>query len=683
MPPPTDDLHRSPRPAEEPAPTIEINEEALDEGLLLSGEEGIAPPRLGRRSLPSVVPDDEEPEDTLMRALRPLHEAEQGIAAIRALPPPSRPAGLPAGFAGAEEERASQAPSEPRACVVPVGLEACLAYVGVAVIETDAGGHVVHLNATAERLTGWTEAEAQGVPVSEVFVLGAPDSRGPEATLAQELGAAPPEHTALLERRDGQVLPVRHVVGTAAPRLGELDTTARGGQGELIVFRDVTTQQLLALQLARQARYDELTGLLNRQALTERIDALIAESRRTNGTHALCYLDLDRFRLVTSTCGHDAGDDLLRWVATRLNELCGRHDHAGRIGGDEFALLLPRRDAREAERMARELQHRLLEFRFGWQDKTFAVGASFGIVPFGAEMGRAGEVLSAADHACRSAKEAGRGRIQIYSDTDDHMAQARRSIQWVAGLQKNLEEGRLRLFAQGINPLSSRAGKGVHFEVLVRRVDEEGRFQSPVSIIEAAEHSGMMDAIDRFVVRQALRMVGGLPQRAMRRLDTCAINLSGVSLLREGLLDFIVKEMHRSNVPPSKICFEVTETAALANLGEVLWVMQELGAMGCRFAIDDFGSGHASYGYIENLPVDYVKIDGMFVRDLPDNALHRAIVESVHRIGVTLGIRTVAEAVETQVIADMLKAIGVDYAQGWLYGKPGPLSELLAKLDAP
>ena len=198
----------------------------------------------------------------------------------------------------------------------------------------------------------------------------------------------------------------------------------------------------------------------------------------------------------------------------------------------------------------------------------------------------------------------------------------------------------------------------------MRRVDEQGRFQSPVSIIEAAEHSGLMDVIDRFVVRQALRMVGNLPHRAKRRLDTCAINLSADSHLREGLLDFIVKEMHRSNVPPAKICFEVTETAALANLGEVLWVMQELGAMGCRFAIDDFGSGHASYGYIENLPVDYVKIDGMFVRDLPDNALHRAIVESVHRIGVTLGIRTVAEAVETQVIADLLQAIGVDYAQG-------------------
>jgi diguanylate cyclase (GGDEF)-like protein/PAS domain S-box-containing protein len=635
---------------------------------------------LGRPSVPSVIPEDEEHEDTLMVALRPLREAEQGrppTAAPRSAAPTSLPPELLAA-ATAEEK-----PPEVRAVAVPVGIEACLSHVGVAVIETDADRIIVGLNAVAERLTGWPAVEAQGRHVDEVFLLAAPTSRGTEATLATELGDAPPEHTALLERRDGQVLPVRHVVGVAAPRLSDLDATASGGPGEVIVFRDVSGQQFLALQLARQVRYDTLTGLLNRQALAERIDQAMAQSRRSGAVHALCYLDLDRFRLVTSTCGHDAGDDLLQWVATRVNELLGPSDSAGRIGGDEFALLLIGRDVREAERVARELQRRLLEFRFGWQDKTFAVGASFGVVPFGAEMGNAAEVLGAADHACRIAKEAGRGRIQIYLESDDQMAQSRRSIQWVAGLQKNLEDGRLRLFAQTITPLSARAGKGAHFEVLVRRVDEQGRFLSPVGIIQAAEHSGMMDAIDRFVVRQAFRMIGALPQRAMRRLDTCAINLSGISLLREGLLDFIVKEMHKANVPPSKICFEVTETAALANLGEVLWLMQELGAMGCRFAIDDFGSGHASYGYLENLPVDYVKIDGMFVRDLPDNALHRAIIESVHRIGCTLGIRTVAEAVETQAIADLLVSIGVDYAQGWLYGKPAPLTDVLAALDSP
>ena len=728
--PPAEDLSSSPPHAEdtaaqaEPAPTIEITFESPDEDsadeplegyhdaesidwdsrppLSATPGEGSAPRPLPPGSLdwdsappprastsnaprvPSMIPEDEEREDTLMIALRPLREAERGsIPAAARSSVPAAPPSLPPEIPGEAGDEPDGPPPDARSPLMPVGIEACLSHVGVAFIETDIYSRITSLNAVAERLTGWPAAEARGMLLDDVFRVAEPTSQGPEALLALELGAAPQEHTALLQRRDGQMLPVRHVLGAAAARLGDFDATAHGGAGDIVVFRDVSGQQFLTLQLARQVRYDTLTGLLNRGALTERIELSIAESRRSGATHALCYLDLDRFRLVTSTCGHDAGDQLLQWVATRVNELVGPTDCAGRIGGDEFAILLVGRDAREGERVARELQRRLLEFRFGWQDKSFAVGASFGVVSFGADIGRAGEVLAAADHACRLAKDAGRGRIQIYLESDDQMGQSRRSIQWVASLQKNLEEGRLRLFAQSINPLSSRAGKGAHFEILVRRVDEEGRFQSPVSIIEAAEHSGMMDAIDRFVVRQAFRMVGGLPQRAMRRLDTCAINLSGVSLLREGLLDFIVKEMHKANVPPSKICFEVTETAALANLGEVLWLMQELGAMGCRFAIDDFGSGHASYGYIENLPVDYVKIDGMFVRDLTDNALHRAIVESVHRIGVTLDIRTVAEAVETQAIADLLVGIGVDYAQGWLYGRPAPLTEVLAALDVP
>lgn len=640
-------------------------------------------PRGSFPTLPSLVPEDEEREDTLANVLASLSDAEQS--------PPSKPPETPRvpamKFVDVEPTitigtlpDVPLPPPDPGSA--PVGLEACLSHVGVGVIETDPDGVVIDLNTMAERLTGWSAAEARGMNVDEVFTLKSEDAPEPPAsTFPTELGAAPAEHTALLERRDGQVIPIRHVIGAGRTAVDDLADTIPGRSGRLLVFRDVSGQQFLALQLARQARHDVLTGLLNRHAIAERVEHALHHSRRRGARHVLCYFDLDRFRLVNATCGHDAGDDLLQWVATRIHEMMGPADAAGRIGGDEFAVLLFDRDAREGERLARDLQRRLLEFRFGWEDKTFSIGASFGLVPFGAEMTRAADVLSAADHACRLAKDAGRGRVQVYHDNDAQMTQSRRSIQWVAAMQRNLEEGRLRLFAQAIHPLAVRGPVGAHFEVLVRLVDESGRFQSPVGIIQAAEHSGMMDWIDRFVVKQALRTIGALPQRAMRRLDTCAINLSGISLLREGLLDFIVQEMNRSNVPPSKICFEITETAALANLAEVVWVMQELGAMGCRFAIDDFGSGHASYGYLETLPVQYVKIDGLFIRDLCDNALHRAIVESVHRIGCTLGIKTVAEQVETQAIADVLMGMGVDYAQGWLYAKPIPLAELCAGLD--
>jgi diguanylate cyclase (GGDEF)-like protein/PAS domain S-box-containing protein len=571
-------------------------------------------------------------------------------------------------------------PRDPNA--PPGGLDACLADIGVAVIETDAEGRVVGLNVVAERLTGYGAEEKRGAPLDEVFRFAAPDSAGSDAVLARELGVVPPRHSALLERRDGQVIPVRHVVGVAPPRSPPAGEPAPP-PGQIIVFRDVNAEFLLTLKLTRQARYDALTGLLLRNAITDRVEHALAESRRTGGRYAFCYFDLDRFRLVNATCGHDAGDDLLVWVATQLHEFVGPNDAAGRIGGDEFALLLEGCDERDAERIVRELQRRLLQFRFSWEEKTFAVGASFGLVCFGAEnFSRGADVLNAADHACRMAKDNGRGRIQIYIDSEE-TARSHRSMRWIAGIQRHLEDGRLRLYAQDIHPLSFKGESGVHFEVLVRLVGDDGQLTSPVGIIQAAEQSGLMDSIDRFVLRQAFRMVGGLSQRAMRKLGTCSINLSGISLLREGLLDFIVAELETARVPPSKICFEITETAALANLGEVLWFMQELGAMGCRFAIDDFGAGHASYGYIENLPVDYVKIDGLFVRDLLDNALHRAIVESVQRIGSTLGIKTVAEQVETAPIAEMLTTMGLDYGQGWLFGKPGPLVELCAKLEAP
>lgn len=565
-----------------------------------------------------------------------------------------------------ETPRASSMPA-PRP---PEGFAECLSEFSVAVIETDDADRVRSLNNAAERLTGWPQKAASGQPLDEIFRIVAPSSSGPESVAPLDIGAAPPEHTALLERRDGTVIPVRHVLGK-----GE------GGSGSLVVFRDVNAQQFLALQLTRQARYDVLTGLLNRQAFGDRVEQALAECRRTGIRSAVIYFDLDRFRLVNATCGYEAGDDLLQWVATRVHEFVGPSDSAGRIGGDEFAVLLVGRELGEAERIARAIQRRLLEFRFGWEEKTFAVGASFGLVPFGSEIPRASDVLSAADYSCRQAKEAGRGRISVYVESEA-MLQTRSSIQWVASIQRHLEGGGLCLFAQPIHALSPGAGSGAHFEVLCRLVGSDGRHQSPVAIIQAAESAGLMDAIDRFVVRQALRVVGALPQRALRRLDTCAINLSAISLLREGLLDYIVDEMQRSNVPPNKICFEITETSALANLGEVLWLMQELGGMGCRFAIDDFGSGHASYGYLETLPVDYVKIDGVFIRDLTDNALHRAIVESVHRIGTTLGIKTVAESVETQPIADMLAGMGVHYAQGWLYGRPKPIGEICAELNS-
>ncbi|MBK8253421.1 MAG: EAL domain-containing protein [Polyangiaceae bacterium] len=549
-----------------------------------------------------------------------------------------------------------------------------LARLGVGVIETDGSGAIVSMNGAAQKLLQRSPADGR-VSIEEVLHTGAPASRSPTSDDASAL--AGDTGTAWLVRPNGEPISVRHV---ASPRLGE--------QGSLIVLRESGASAVYTPTIARRARYDPLTGLFSRRGISERIDQAISDSRESlrevkdERRHALCYIDLDRFRLVNATCGHDAGDDLLQWVATRLNEAIDEGDFAARIAGDEFAILFVDHDPREAERKAREIQRRLGEFRFAWGHKTFLIETSLGLFPFGGDSEDGEGVLSAAAHACRIAKKNGGSRLQVYLKDDDQMVQSRRSMEWVAGIQHHLAEGKLILYAQPIFPISARKEVGGHFEVLMRVVDDNGRPQSPVGIIHAAENGRVMDAIDRFVLRKAFQTIGALPRRALRRLELFSVNLSAISLAREGLLDFIVEHLERSGVPPGKVCFEITETAALNNLDEVRWLIQELGAMGCRFAIDDFGSGHASYGYIEKLPVDYVKTDGMFVRDMMTNALHRAIVESVNRIATTLGIKTVAECVETADAAEVLAGMGVHYGQGWYYARPSPIGDVCKALDA-
>lgn len=547
-------------------------------------------------------------------------------------------------------------------------LEISLGEIGVAVVETDVEGKVVRMNATAERITGWSAIEARGEPLAAVFKLVDPPP--------EKAALFAPDRTGVLQRQDDELVPVRHSVTEAPPR----ERPARKG-GRIVLFRALSAEQLLSLQLAGKSDVDPLTGLLGRRALLERIARASAESRRRGtGPHGLCYFDLDRFRLVNVTCGHDAGDDLLQWVAGRIHEVLGPSDAVARVAADEFAVLLVNRGEAELERVVKELKKRLLEFRFAWGDKSFSVAASFGVCTFAGGAEQPAELLRRANAACRTSKEQGGGRITILGPDDEKAGHDRRSMDWVAGLQKNLSEGRLKLFAQGVHPLQGKSRDGAHFEVLVRQLGEDGQLHSPVRIITAAESTGLMGAIDRFVIQKALEALSGLPKAALKKIDVCAINLSGISLAGQDLLDFIVGELGRTKVPPRKVCFEITETAALANLDEVLWLMQELKGMGCRFSIDDFGSGHASYAYVERLPVDHVKIDGAFVRDMLDNPVHRAIVESVHLIGRTLNIKTVAESVERREVADALAEIGIDAGQGWLFDRPVPLAEAFSAL---
>ncbi len=555
-----------------------------------------------------------------------------------------------------------------------------LAAIGDGVLATDAAARVQFLNPAAEKLTGWTPAEAAGRALAEVFPLQ--DEAGDDADVAGAGGGA---LARLVERCLEEEARLRL---DGRPTLGHRDghryaiestcASIRDGGGAIIgvviVFQDVSDKRLMALQLAHQATHDELTGLLNRQAFDGHLARALDDSRRRGAAPALCYLDLDQFKLVNDTCGHLAGDELLRKVTALIQESLRPEDVAARLGGDEFGMLLARAPLAEAAPRVEAFHAALQEMRFVWRDQSFAVGASIGIVPITGRFQSVAQLLSAADHACYLAKERGRNRLQVYRENDAELIRRHDETSWVVRVQKTLEEDRFQLFAQPIRPLAPQAAGGRYFEVLLRMVEEDGTIHLPSDFIRAAERYGLMPAIDRWVIRRALETLAGQSAAWLADLATCAINLSAVSVGDDDFLPFVEDALARSRLPPAKICFELTETAAIGNLGRAGLLFVRLARRGVRFALDDFGTGMASYGYLREIPVSTLKIAGKFVQDMVTDPLDRAMVESINQVGHAMGLATVAEAVGSAAVVDRLRAIGVDYAQGNWIGPPRPLS---------
>ncbi|MGE5784916.1 MAG: putative bifunctional diguanylate cyclase/phosphodiesterase, partial [Myxococcales bacterium] len=413
------------------------------------------------------------------------------------------------------------------------------------------------------------------------------------------------------------------------------------------------------------------TGLLNRHSFMHSLSRAFAQSKLL----ALLYLDIDRFKLVNDTCGNDAGDRMLQWVAAMVRETLGKNDIAARVGGDEFVILFDASSDEHVSSAARELMWRLREFRFCWGEKSFTVTASLGLVSRANDFDTAEEMLGAAERTCSLAKERGRNNIQIYERDDSETSRRHGAMNWVASIKNHLQHNRVCLFGQPIcragvpEPLS-------RLEVLFRMIDENGLIRGPDGIIQTAEQYGIISVIDRWVLRNVLRTLSAQPSTFIERLDHCSINLSGASLRDDSMLDFIYRQFEQFGLPPRKICFEITETSAVEDMAQARWLMQELGTFGCRFALDDFGSGMASYSYLRDLPVHFIKIDRAFVRELASCKLSRAIVGSITQIGHMLGIETIAEGVETAEIEEQLKSLGVDYVQGYYYAKPQPLLDL-------
>ena len=542
-----------------------------------------------------------------------------------------------------------------------------LASIGDAVITTDATAHVTYLNAVAERLTGWDDQAARGHPLIDVFRILDESTREPTQDpvgryLTGHERATTSNHSLLISR-DQRELNIDMSVATI--RDGD-----NASIGVVLVFRDVTAERKLTQKLSHQATHDTLTGLVNRHEFEGRLSHLLAAAN-PHAPHALLYLDLDQFKVVNDTCGHAAGDDLLRQISGLLRTKLRSRDTLARLGGDEFGVLLEHCSVVEAERIANSLRELVQGFRFGWTDKTFTIGVSIGLVP----ITRAGETLavvfSAADSSCYAAKDSGRNRVHVYQPDDSTLARRDGEMRWIPRIQQAVADERFRLYYQPIVPIGSNLPDAARGEILLRMVDETGRIVLPGTFLPAAERYGLMLALDRWVVRMSLEALSAVPNSG--RYEAFSINISAQSLGAADFLDFVTEQIDATGVAPIKLCFEITETSAVSELTLAVRFIDKLKSLGCQFALDDFGSGFSSFSYLKTLPVDYLKIDGGFVKGVATNDVDRAMIEAVHQIGHIMGIKTIAECVESQATLLKLRQIGIDYGQGFALGQPRPL----------
>jgi diguanylate cyclase (GGDEF)-like protein/PAS domain S-box-containing protein len=550
--------------------------------------------------------------------------------------------------------------------------------IGDGVITTDVFGRIDYINPFAIRLTGWPLAEAHGRSLAEVLTLLDPSSRERIDDIFQRC-------------LDGKMPPTLPVEALVLPRPSEVEfdidisaefaVEAVGSAirdrhneviGAILVLHDVTELRGMTRQLSWQASHDALTGLINRREFEIQLKRALLLAREEGHPHVLMYLDLDQFKVVNDTCGHLAGDEMLKQVTMLLQKSIRRNDTLARLGGDEFGLLLHGCDLGHAERVADTILRGMQDFRFGWQGRSFDVGVSIGIMAITPDCRDMAELLSNADAACYVAKDQGRNRAHVYRLDDEIVALRHGEMQWVHRINRALAEHRLRLFYQPLAALDGAHATDSYCELLVRMIDETGQLTPPMAFIPAAERYQLMTTIDRWVLQSVLAALG----RGGSCLDgfsICAVNLSGQSLCNENFLDFVLEQLAEHGVDPARLCFEITETSAIANLQRATDFIDRLSHMGCRFALDDFGSGLSSFAYLKDLNVEFLKIDGAFVRDLEVDPIDGAMVAAINQIGHVMGKKTIAEAVENDATLARLRAMGVDYAQGYGVARPLPL----------
>jgi diguanylate cyclase (GGDEF)-like protein/PAS domain S-box-containing protein len=538
------------------------------------------------------------------------------------------------------------------------------------VVRTDGGGRIDFLNPSAERLLGVNLRQVQGQMLSRFYRSIAADTRTPRLNVVEECLSSrhvmEPAEASILVLEDGSELAVRE---SAAPIIAENGDLV----GAVLVFTNVSQLRSLQQRMEHLASHDPLTGLINRREFELRLADAITDAANSLRQHVLCYLDLDEFKLVNDTCGHGAGDELLRQLTSVLSAVIPKGNTLARLGGDEFGMLFMNCDPNETTTHAQTMLDAVRQYRFQWEGQIFEVAASIGIVPVVGGNGNLAELLSAADSACYVAKDRGRNQIHVTRIDDSAVRVRHTEMLWVERINRALHENRFRLFKQPILPLQKKDAPQYH-ELLLRLVDVEGRIVAPSQFITAAERYRMMPVIDLWVVGAALDIIGTI----VTDDDISAaftINLSGQSFGNQELKMLILEQLDQLLIPPRKVMFEITETAAISNLSQALEFMTTLRDRGCRFILDDFGSGLSSFRYLKSLDVEFLKIDGELVREIASDPIQREMVAAIHRIGESMGIQTIGEWVENSEIERTLTEIGVDYAQGWGVGRPEPFVE--------
>jgi diguanylate cyclase (GGDEF)-like protein/PAS domain S-box-containing protein len=542
--------------------------------------------------------------------------------------------------------------------------------IGDAVVATDVSGRIEYMNPVAETMTGWSLKEAKGQPLLQVFRIlderdrqSAPD---PIARCISEGKVIELSNDTLLISRNGREYGIQDSAAPIRNSVGEIT-------GVVLVFTDATESRRMALQITHQATHDSLTGLVNRAEFERRLENVWTNARTRGSDHTLCFLDLDHFKLVNDTVGHAAGDEMLKKIAKLLRDGVRNRDTVARVGGDEFCLILEHCPLERATSVAESLVSAVENCRLHWGGRSFRVGVSIGIVPISPREPPV-RLLTRADLACYAAKDLGRNRVHVYRSSDREPNRRRGEISRAAGLRDALDNGRFSFYCQPVVSVKTAMREVKHFEVLIRLLDTKGHLSPPATFIPAAERYGLMPAVDRWVLETFFRRWA---EPLARTTDAgFAINLSGSSLSDEAFLEFAMDEVKRSGFPPDRVCFEITETAAISRLASARQFMKRLKTIGCLFALDDFGSGLSSLAYLKSLPVDYLKIDGRFVRDMITDNVDRSIIQAVSQMGHAIKLRTIAEGVENPQVVQELKSLNIDLAQGYALGRPFPMDRI-------